>query len=543
MSSKALVPAKLLLFLLVMGSCSTLSPMTQDPEPPADFPAPATALSAADREVSVDNILKRKGYDAIPGMTHNWSVDDVAGRFSPVQFPGTSAWPNAAFAIYELTPVDYSGPSVIRLRWDSVPADYSELWFGLANFVSGRWEWHAGTGLNQYFFYGHESEYLDELSGRMLIALVLCGQNEAVLARVAIGFNQADDWSMVGRDQRRQSRGTVPGPLAPTLKWKYECGSATFSSPVLAPNGMLYFGSNSAGLQAVRPDGVLSWSFDTGATGVGSPAVGSDGTVYMGAADGNIYALHPDGTVAWSYPTESNIVSSPAIDPNGRVYCGSNDGKLYVLKADGSLAWSAPLGDASHEGAAIDLDGNVYLPCWDNYMYAFGPDGSFKWSQDSGNLMYQHPVVGDQGELYVACWDNRLLSLALADGALAWDFDIGEWQCGAPALAADGTIYAPSSVRGIGDKSLYALDPDGAVKWSYSAEGMFSTPVVDLNGDIYFVLDDGRVISLDSSGAFRWEFAVDGGMYGTPALGADGTLYVLTSAGSLYAIGPGAGLF
>jgi hypothetical protein len=90
-----------------------------------------------------------------------------------------------------------------------------------------------------------------------------------------------------------------------------------------------------------------------------------------------------------------------------------------------------------------------------------------------------------------------------------------------PAVAPDGTIYVTtvSFPAGGVDGRLYALRPDGSVKWQTpltNSSGLnvwaSATPVVDGDGNIYVAWahdsDFGSLtaISLDPSGAVRWRF-------------------------------------
>jgi hypothetical protein len=90
-----------------------------------------------------------------------------------------------------------------------------------------------------------------------------------------------------------------------------------------------------------------------------------------------------------------------------------------------------------------------------------------------------------------------------------------------PAVAPDATIYVTTVAFPVGgvDGRLYALRPDGSVKWqaqltNSSGQNVWSsaTPVLDDHGNIYIAwahdLDFGGLtaLSLDSNGAIRWRF-------------------------------------
>jgi outer membrane protein assembly factor BamB len=112
-------------------------------------------------------------------------------------------------------------------------------------------------------------------------------------------------------------------------------------------------------------------------------------------------------------------------------------------------------------------------------------------------------------------------------------------------VSADGSLVF--TARGNG--SVYALDAaTGATIWSTAVPGATSfggSPVLSGNGILYLVGDsssnsNGRVFAVSASnGALLWQYELDHywSYWGpqSPALGADGTLYVLSSGNRLYA--------
>jgi outer membrane protein assembly factor BamB len=65
------------------------------------------------------------------------------------------------------------------------------------------------------------------------------------------------------------------------------------------------------------------WQFAVGDWIRSSPAVAPDGSVYFGSADNNLYALNPDGTKRWAFAAGNIIESSPAIGSDGTIFIGS----------------------------------------------------------------------------------------------------------------------------------------------------------------------------------------------------------------------------
>ena len=120
-----------------------------------------------------------------------------------------------------------------------------------------------------------------------------------------------------------------------------------------------------------------------------SPAIAKDGTVYFGSWDKNFYALTPDGTKKWSFATAKPITSSPAIAADGAVYFGSHDKKFYALDPDGTKRWEFATGGAIISSPAIHSDGTVYFSSVDGNLYALHPDGSVRWRLHTGGIWHR----------------------------------------------------------------------------------------------------------------------------------------------------------
>jgi outer membrane protein assembly factor BamB len=237
-----------------------------------------------------------------------------------------------------------------------------------------------------------------------------------------------------------------------TLKWRYQIGTWTDSSPAIASDGTIYVGSYDNYLYAINPDGILKWRYQTGDHIYSSPAIASDGTIYVGSLDNYLYAINPDGTLKWRYQTGYWIWSSPAIASDGTIYVGSLDNYLYAINPDGTLKWRYQTGYRINSSPAIASDGTIYVGSQDNYLYAINPDGTLKWQYKTGfSIYWSSPTIASNGTIYVGSWDGYIYAIN-PDGTLKWRYQTGTWIESSPAIASDGTIYVESE-----DGYLYAI--------------------------------------------------------------------------------------
>jgi hypothetical protein len=87
---------------------------------------------------------------------------------------------------------------------------------------------------------------------------------------------------------------------------------------------------------------------------------------------------------------------------------------------------------------------------------------------------------------------------------------------------------------------VYALSPDGGLKWSIPGGDNSDSPAIGPDGTIYipsFDSSEGHYLcAVNADGTVRWRRAVQGPASDSPAIAADGTIYV--AAGLLYAFAP-----
>jgi len=310
------------------------------------------------------------------------------------------------------------------------------------------------------------------------------------------------------------------------LKWKVEIPNFTIS-PSISPDGTIYV-ADSRTLYAINPsDGSIKWTWDveegyfTSNYGV-CPVVGSDGTIYI-CTEKFIYseeqstwichvcAVDPNGTLKWRYEINDRG-SIPAIGSDGTVYVAAN-ASLYAINPDGTLKWmytheQIESSTVETSSPIVGSDGTVYFSAsyTDSsteaklgYLYAVDPsNGQLKW-----NFSFDQPVspflaMGSNETLYVCTYDpNRPL----------------EYQVGC----------------------LYAINPNGTLKWKYELNYYPLQPIVDFDGTLY--LSGGKIdyqlnrfigflIALNPDGTLKWQKEVDNHVLLTPALGSNDILYV-----------------
>ncbi len=249
------------------------------------------------------------------------------------------------------------------------------------------------------------------------------------------------------------------------------------------------------------------------------------------------------GKILWTFSAGTSLNTyggSPAIGSDGTLYEGSYNNNVYAVNPDGTQKWGYTTGGRITGSPAIGSDGTIYVGSSDYKLYALNPDGTPKWSYTTGGSILGSPAIGSDGTIYVGSNDKNLYAVN-PDGSLKWTHTTGGsvMAYGGPAIGSDRTIYVGSN-----DRNLYAINPDGSLKWTYPlGNSVTSSPAIGSDGTIY-VMDGNSytLYAINPAGTIRWTRSGLGSggdaSYGSPAIGPDGTIYVGSNDYNLYAINP-----
>eukprot|EP01046_Picozoa_sp_COSAG06_P081803 COSAG06_NODE_28913_length_565_cov_1.886266_1_plen_103_part_10 len=64
--------------------------------------------------------------------------------------------------------------------------------------------------------------------------------------------------------------------------------------------------------------------------------------------------------------------------------------------------------------------------------------------------------------------------------------------------------------------------PPGALQWNYTTGSLVrSSPAVGADGTVYVGSDDGKLYALTAGGELKWSYTAGADVYSSPAVGAD----------------------
>lgn len=300
-------------------------------------------------------------------------------------------------------------------------------------------------------------------------------------------------------------------------------------------------------------------------------------------------------TLKWAFEgTGGNFIGTAAIDSDGAIYFGTREGTVIALHSGGTLKWKTTvvitdyLDEFLPDGRPKDLEEAIPV----GFNLALIPDSI--WVQTHGEkeaefFERQAPSLSsDESVLYLGGGiSGKLFALNTSDGSINWQYDVrnlpelqndkkhlGGGFNHAPTIGTDGSIYIGSGDhwgdqwyealqigidvskvknRKYSDKRLYALNPDGSLKWIFTLEetdthrtSIWRKPAIH-KGKVYFASFNGILYCVDAaSGTELWRHEVQGGeltqfqeFWSGPAMGSEGMLYYGNNDTNMYSFLPG----
>jgi outer membrane protein assembly factor BamB len=174
------------------------------------------------------------------------------------------------------------------------------------------------------------------------------------------------------------------------------------------------------------------------------------------------------------------------------------------------------------------------------YVYAVNlQSGGQVWrfpDKASANPFEATPALTSDGQqLIVGGYDKKLYSINPQTGqqtGQSWPFTGAHDRWIGGALVAKNMVYAPNA-----DYNLYALNLQGQLQWTFTADqSIWGSPVTD-GTNIYFGTLGQKVYAVDAqTGIQVWMKKVSGAVLGSPVLGSDNSLYVGSYNGTVYSL-------
>lgn len=331
-----------------------------------------------------------------------------------------------------------------------------------------------------------------------------------------------EEWTSWGYDLKNTRSTPSVGPQTNKLKWEYNigrCGKLT--SPLLVSGDTGYITDDLGRIYAIDLTNQkrTKWVYQLSEQYYyNRPSPFIDGDMIYVAGDKKIYAISTEsGLPQKTYKVASGVAGFTLY--NNEIYAIDEGNNLVAIEKDsGGIKWQIQLIDTYSMPCypAIDSNLNAIYIGGDRYLCAVDlVSGISRWcyefpkneqppeNSNSGDCYYSSsaPAISEDGVIYLSHCEN--LYAIHPDGELKWEFMSTEMIRSSIAIFGD-TLY-------FGDLSgmFYALDRnDASLRWYYQSQDMISSPpVVGKDGTCYFKSGDSNIYALSSDGNLKWVFA------------------------------------
>jgi outer membrane protein assembly factor BamB len=161
--------------------------------------------------------------------------------------------------------------------------------------------------------------------------------------------------------------------------------------------------------------------------------------------------------------------------------------------------------------------------------------GVEKWRFDTIAECSGSPIIDKEGVIYVV---SDSVFAVYPNGTMKWSRLVGRTVT-APTIDENGILYFGTFWQEI----FYAIySNNGTVKWTYHIGRTYASPTIGPNGIIYApATDNWNVIAFYPNGTVKWRFHANERVFSSPAIADDGTVYCTSYGSYLYALYPNNG--
>jgi outer membrane protein assembly factor BamB len=277
---------------------------------------------------------------------------------------------------------------------------------------------------------------------------------------------------------------------------------------------------------------IVKWRFEADNSIYSTPAIDNDNNIYFGTEEGTLYSLTSEGKLRWQFKARGSIYASPVIGKNG-IYLGSADSSLYGIDFNGKKLWEYHTNDEIFSTPALDQKGNIYFGSDDSIFYALNDKGKLLWSYKTGDEIPFSPAIGPDGMIYFIA---ESVYAVTPGGKRRYTFPPPEddYYATSPIVDLQSNVYF-----GGADGYLYALLPNGRLRWrapDLDEDQIRSELAIGLGDTILLGCEDGNVYKKGRYGQLIPVYESDDEVFAAPVMDEEGHIYFLSDDDFFYCL-------
>jgi outer membrane protein assembly factor BamB len=292
-----------------------------------------------------------------------------------------------------------------------------------------------------------------------------------------------------------------------------------------------------------RTEPKILWKADLGQAVYSSPAIGSDETIYAGSLSGMFVAIDRQGKVRWKQNLGGAVFASPALVEQLVIVGTDRDQLLALDQRSGVVRWTFALGPCHRtvgfgpENVRCNADSSPLITAagevifGGDALYALDLSGAQRWKHPLVDHSFSSVAQDQQGNYFLGSRDGAIYSFD-RQGGLRWLFRTPYHFDATPAVSGEMVVV------GGDDQRIHALSAvDGRVLWELKTRGpVRSSAAIGYDGTVYVGSADGRLYAVRPDGRLRWQYEAEGGLYSSPVVDRFGTVTIGSRDDHLYAI-------
>jgi len=376
--------------------------------------------------------------------------------------------------------------------------------------------------------------------------------------------------------------------------WTHDINhSEVVTDVAVDPEGSnIYTSCSNASIRKYEDEGVSVgevWNITLSESKIPALTVGPERYIYAASDDGEFYKINQGGDVEWNHNVHDHKITGLAVDDNsihtidvsGRyirsneegeelasMYTGSEltsvktsdegyvmiggypDGHgntLFHVDQHGNVIWANDVYDGKVEDIQMDHDSNVYAIGDNGTLRKFEDDGSLEWGYESENLD-SNLALSPDGEIFTTSnEDEKVFKYIPEENEFEWEYSLKDKPMHIIHRAAPPSSFprywerslkeTPWPVPGY-DVRRTSQSPyntshlEGSKLWNFDIGDSVSrsNPVIDDDGTIYVGSNDGHLYAIHQNGTQKWRFEMDEDTYfrGSVAISEGGSVVAIS---------------